>query len=48
MMASRNLMLCLLAVYLVIAAVAWYEREWARLLYWVSAAGILTAVLWMR
>lgn len=47
-MLSRGLMVGLLAFYVVIAFVSAYERQWPVTLYWVSAAGILTAVLWMR
>lgn len=46
-MASRSLMMCLLGVYIVIAVIAVYEQKWPVVLYWLSAAGILSAVLWM-
>jgi len=38
----------LLVFYLLIAGTACYERQWPVVLYWVSAAGILAALLWMR
>lgn len=47
-MLSRNLMIGLLSAYVVIALVSACERQWPVTLYWVSASGILAAVLWMR
>lgn len=46
-MGSRYLMIGLGAFYLVIAGVAVHEQHWPVAMYWVCAAGILTAVLWM-
>ena len=45
-MMSSTLMVALVGVYLVVAAVSAWEHNWPRVLYWVSAAGITTAVLW--
>ena len=45
-MISSYLMVCLVVAYVVIAGVAVYEQNYARVLYWISAAGITTAVLW--
>ena len=36
----------LIAQYLVIAIVCLFEHNWARVLYYVSAASISVAVLW--
>lgn len=36
----------LLVVYALIAMAALVEENWPRALYWVSAIGITTAVLW--
>ena len=36
----------LIGVYLVLACIFLYERQWPFVLYWTSAAGISTAVLW--
>lgn len=47
-MGSRTLMITLGGIYLVIASVAGYERNWPVVLYWLSAASILLSVLWMR
>jgi hypothetical protein len=40
-------MVALLVQYLGIVAVACCERQWPRALYFLSAAGITVAVLWM-
>lgn len=45
-MTSTAMMMGLIAVYGVIAIVAMTEGNWPRVLYWMSAAGITTAVLW--
>ena len=46
-MMSTWLMVFLLVQYLIIAAVSAWERYWPRALYFLSAAGITVAVLWM-
>lgn len=46
-MTSTAMMLALVAWYLVIAAVAAYEGKWPRVFYWLAAAQINLAVLWM-
>ena len=46
-MTSTTLMLAMIAAYLVIVGTAAWERDWARVLYYVCAAGISVAVLWM-
>jgi len=45
-MASTALMQCLLVAYAVIAGTAAWEGDWWRVLYWVSAAGITSSVIW--
>jgi len=45
-MASTVLMQGLLVVYAVIMAASLYEGNYPRALYWLSAFGITTAVLW--
>lgn len=45
-MTSTNLMLFLVAFYVLVAAVSAYERNWARVLYWISAATLTISVLW--
>ena len=39
-------MAVLIGVYILLAGVFAYERHWPFVLYWTSAAGISTAVLW--
>lgn len=46
-MISSVQMICLCVAYLVIAVTAGIERNWPRVLYFVCAAGISLAVLWM-
>ncbi len=43
---SNILIKVLLLEYIVIAAVCFYEKNYARLLYWVSASGLQVAILW--
>lgn len=43
---SNFLIKCLLAEYLIIAGVCFYEKNYARLLYWISASGLQVAILW--
>lgn len=45
-MTSTHLMLVLVGVYVVVAFVSAYERNWPRVLYWISAATLTIAVLW--
>lgn len=45
-MTSTVMMQGLVLFYLATASVSCYEGNWPRVLYWVSAAGITTAVLW--
>ncbi len=45
---SSVLMTALVVVYVVIAAVSAYERNWARCWYWLAAAQITGSVLLMR
>jgi len=45
-MTSTNMMFGLIMVYILTATVSALESNWPRVLYWVSAAGITTAVLW--
>jgi len=44
---SNAWMIALLAQYLGIAICAAFECRWPRVLYFVSAAGITVAILWM-
>jgi len=46
-MISSGMMIALCVAYLVIATTAAWERNWPRVLYFVCAAGISLAVLWM-
>ena len=39
-------MAVLIGVYILLAAVFAYEGRWPMCLYWLSASGISTAVLW--
>ena len=45
-MTSTTMMIGLIGIYLLTAAVSAYESNLPRVLYWISAAGITTAVLW--
>lgn len=45
-MSSTHMMIGLVAFYLLTAGVSAMETNWPRVLYWISAAGITTAVLW--
>lgn len=40
------MMMGLVGFYLLTAIVSGTEANWPRVLYWISAAGITTAVLW--
>lgn len=40
------MMMGLVVFYLLVAMVSAQETNWPRVLYWISAAGITTAVLW--
>ena len=46
-MTSTLMMLALVAWYVATAAVAACEGNWPRVLYWLAAAQINLAVLWM-
>ena len=43
---STALMIGLVGIYVLTAGVSGYEGNWPRVLYWVSAAGITSAVVW--
>lgn len=45
-MTSTGMMVFLVVFYLATALVSGMEANWPRVLYWISAAGITTAVLW--
>lgn len=45
-MTNTWMMMGLIAVYVVTASVSLYEGNYPRMLYWLSASGITTAVLW--
>lgn len=45
-MTSTHLMLGLIGVYVLTAMVSASEKNWPRVLYWISAAGITLAVQW--
>ena len=45
-MTSTGMMLFLVGFYVLTAGVSGVEGNWPRVLYWLSAAGITTAVLW--
>lgn len=47
-MNSATLIIVLIVEYIVIAGVATWERRWPLVLYYVAAAMISVAVLWMR
>ena len=44
-MTSTAMMIGLIGFYLLTAGVSAYELNWPRVLYWVSAAGITSAVI---
>ena len=46
-MMSTGWMIALLLQYIGIAVVSCFERQWARSLYFVGAAAITVAILWM-
>ncbi len=48
MMLSSTFMYALIVFYVLIALTSAYETNYPRCLYWVSAAGITSAVLWMK
>jgi len=45
-MSSTMMMQGLIVFYIAVATVSGWEENWPRVLYWISAAGITTAVLW--
>ena len=45
-MTSTNMMIGLVAFYVLTAAVSLAEGNGPRTLYWICAAGITTAVIW--
>ena len=45
-MLSTSMMIGLVVFYCLTALIAGYEGNYPRVLYWLSAAGITTAVLW--
>lgn len=45
-MNSQLLIKILLVEYVIIAGVCFYEKNWVRLLYWISASGLQVAILW--
>lgn len=45
-MTSTGMMVFLVVFYVATAIVSVMEANWPRVLYWASAAGITTAVLW--
>lgn len=47
-MVGDRLAIGLGAFYLVLTAVYAYELNWPKALYWLSAFGITSAVLWMK
>jgi len=44
---STKLMLFLLVVYITTAIVSGLEKNWPRMLYWISAGMITISVIWM-
>lgn len=44
---SNKLMIALIVEYLIVAGFCVYEKRWPYVLYWLSAALINGAVLWM-
>lgn len=46
MINSTMLMQGLLVIYVVVAILSGWEGNYPRCLYWISAAGITSAVLW--
>jgi hypothetical protein len=47
-MTGDNLSVVLIGFYVVLACVYGYEGQWFKVLYWISAAGIVTAVWGMK
>lgn len=45
-MTSTGMMIFLIGFYVLTSIVSCAEGNWPRVLYWISAAGITTAVLW--
>lgn len=45
-MTSAYMMIALIGFYIFTACISAIEQNWPRVLYWLSAAGITTAVLW--
>lgn len=45
-MTSSGMMIFLIGFYVLTSLVSGVEGNWPRVLYWLSAAGITTAVLW--
>lgn len=45
-MTSTGMMGFLIVFYVATAIVSGMEANWPRVLYWISAAGITTAVVW--
>jgi len=43
-----NLMLGLLGIYAVICLTFLLEKNWPKALYWLSAFGITSSVVWMK
>lgn len=43
---SNFLIKCLLIEYIVIMAVCVYEKNWARVLYWIGACLLQIGILW--
>lgn len=43
-----RLMIGLACFYVLLALVFAYEHNWPKALYWLSALGITSAVLWMK
>ena len=47
-MSGDLLMKCLVAFYVLLASVYGLEQNWAKMCYWLSAAGISLSVLAMK
>lgn len=47
-MTSTNMMIGLVAFYLLVAGVSAKELNWPRVLYWISAALLTGSILWMQ
>lgn len=45
-MTSTNMMIGLIVFYVLTSIISGVEGNWPRVLYWLSAAGITTAVIW--